>query len=188
VLVHEFIDDSREAQEVIESAHVLVKDAYEDRTECDRLLARHARHWDLNRLALVDRNILRLAAHELRLAKAPPKVVITEAIRLAREFSTAESPRFVNGVLDAIAKELKAGEEKEKISRDAGDAQDEEGGEEEEKRRRISRDAGDAQDEKGGEEEEKRRRISRDAGDAQDGDFGFEGEEMKGNDDGDRGA
>ena len=132
-LVHEFIDDSREGEEVIEAAHVLVKAAYEDRAECDRLLARHARHWDLSRLALVDRNILRLAAYELRFDKAPPKVVITEAIRLAREFSTAESPRFVNGVLDAIAKELKAGgeEDKEKIGRDAGDAQYEGGGEEE---------------------------------------------------------
>jgi N utilization substance protein B len=112
-LVHEFIDDSREGDEIIGAAHVLLKDAYEDRVECDRLLARHARHWDLGRLAMVDRNILRLAAHELRFGKAPPKVVITEAIRLAREFSTAESPRFVNGVLDAIAKELKAGEEAE---------------------------------------------------------------------------
>jgi N utilization substance protein B len=110
-LVHEFIDDSHEAQDVLEAAHALVKATYEDRVECDRLLARHARHWDLGRLALVDRNILRLATHELRFAKAPPKVVITEAIRLAREFSTAESPRFVNGVLDAIAKELRAGAE-----------------------------------------------------------------------------
>ena len=98
---------------------MLVKAAYEDRAECDRLLARHARHWELGRLALVDRNILRLAVTEM-LAKAPPKVVITEAMQLAREFSTAESPRFVNGVLDAIAKELRVGEE-ERISRDAGD-------------------------------------------------------------------
>jgi N utilization substance protein B len=130
-LVHEFIDDSHEAEEILESAHALVKAAYEDRAECDRLLARHARHWELGRLALVDRNILRLATHEIRFAKAPPKVVITEAIRLAREFSTAESPRFVNGVLDAIAKELRAEEEDVRNGRDAQDAQDEDGGEEE---------------------------------------------------------
>ena len=133
LLVHEFIDDSRESPEVLQAAHGLVNAAYEDRPECDRLLARHARHWDLGRLALVDRNILRLATHEMRSGKAPPKVVITEAIRLAREFSTAESPRFVNGVLDAIAKELRAGEAGgEGKSRDA---QDQDEGEEEEKDR-----------------------------------------------------
>ena len=61
----------------------------------------------------MDRNILRLATYELRFDKAPPKVVITEALRLAREFSTAESPRFVNGILDAVVRELQAGQDAE---------------------------------------------------------------------------
>ena len=97
-LLEEFLRDSREQPRAIAAA--------------DELLARHARHWELPRLALVDRNILRLAAHEMRSGAAPPKVVITEAIRLAREFSTAESPRFVNGVLDAVAREIGGGAEK----------------------------------------------------------------------------
>ncbi|MGB2822159.1 MAG: transcription antitermination factor NusB [Phycisphaerae bacterium] len=125
-LVHEFIADSREPAETLRAARDLLDEAHCDWPACDGILARHARHWDLSRLALVDRNILRLAAHELRFAKAPPKVVITEAIRLAREFSTAESPRFINGVLDAVAREIQAaeGESQEKMSRDAGDAGD----------------------------------------------------------------
>jgi N utilization substance protein B len=114
-LVHEFISDSTEDGQTIQAAHELTRDAFADWPACDQFLVRHARHWDLGRLAMVDRNILRLAAYELRSGRAPQKVVITEAIRLAREFSTAESPRFINGILDAVAKE---------ISRDAGDAGD----------------------------------------------------------------
>lgn len=114
-LVHEFINDSTEDGQTIQAAHELTRDAFADWPACDQFLVRHARHWDLGRLAMVDRNILRLAAYELRSGRAPQKVVITEAIRLAREFSTAESPRFINGILDAVAKE---------ISRDAVDAGD----------------------------------------------------------------
>ncbi len=115
---HEFIDDSKEDQSTIDAAHALTRDAFEDVSTCDGILARHARHWDLGRLALVDRNILRLATYELRAGRAPRKVVITEAIRLAKEFSTAESPRFINGVLDAVAKEVSRDAE---AGRDAGD-------------------------------------------------------------------
>ena len=78
------------------------------REESDRILARNAHHWDLSRLALVDRNILRLAVAEMRGGQTPPKVALSEAIRLAQEFSSAESPRFVNGVLDAVMKEILA--------------------------------------------------------------------------------
>ena len=57
---------------------------------------------------MVDRNILRLAVAEMRGGQTPPKVALSEAIRLAQEFSSAESPRFVNGVLDAVMKEILA--------------------------------------------------------------------------------
>ena len=117
-LVHEFISDSTEDGQTIQAAHELTRDTFADWPACDQFLVRHARHWDLDRLAMVDRNILRLAAYELRSGRAPQKVVITEAIRLAREFSTAESPRFINGILDAVAKEISRDAE---VSRDAGD-------------------------------------------------------------------
>jgi N utilization substance protein B len=107
-LVRQFIDDSDEQPAALAAAHQLLAEAYAHRRECDALLARHAKHWDLSRLALVDRNILRLAVSELHSAVTPPKVVITEAIQLAREFSTSESSRFVNGVLDAVMREIKA--------------------------------------------------------------------------------
>jgi N utilization substance protein B len=105
-LVYQFLDDSDESPEIRADAAKLLRNAWDDREQADRLLAKHAKRWDLARLAMVDRNILRLAAHELLTLKLSPKIVITEALRLAREFSTAESPRFVNGVLDAISKEV----------------------------------------------------------------------------------
>ncbi len=105
-LVEDFIEDSKESGETIATARKLTQAVLADRDECDQLLSRHARHWKLTRLALVDRNILRLAVHEIRANPNMFKVAISEATNLAQEFSTAQSPRFVNGVLDAVAKEL----------------------------------------------------------------------------------
>lgn len=106
VMVRDFIEDSKEPGETLRAAEQMIEECFDNSEGCDELLARHARHWELSRLALVDRNILRLAVHELLAGKTPPKVVISEALRLGQEFSSAESPRFINGVLDAVLKEL----------------------------------------------------------------------------------
>ena len=107
--------------------------AFPTRDEADALLVREAQHWNVARMALVDRNILRLTIWELRTQPTPKKVVINEAIQLAKEFASAESPRFINGVLDAVARRLRgetgeSGESGElgQGSRDAGDSGDEE--------------------------------------------------------------
>ena len=71
----------------------------------DTMLQAAAENWRLERLAVVDRNILRLALAELELGTAPVRVVIDEAIRLARWFGAARSPAFVNGILDRAARE-----------------------------------------------------------------------------------
>ncbi|MFP4106549.1 MAG: transcription antitermination factor NusB [Phycisphaerae bacterium] len=105
-LVELFVRDTRESQAVAGSAWSMLCDTWHSREEADAILRRHARNWDLSRLALVDRNILRLAVREMTHQDTPPKVVLSEALKLAREFSTAESPRFVNGVLDAVFHEL----------------------------------------------------------------------------------
>ncbi len=83
-LVRQFIDDSTEQPETLAGARELLEATVARRAECDEVLARHAKHWDLSRLALVDRNILRLAVTEMRSGKTPPKVAITEAIRRAQ--------------------------------------------------------------------------------------------------------
>ena len=103
-----FITDSRDGDAAIATALDLFEKAWAWREQSDQWLTRHARHWELGRLALVDRNILRLAAYEMLSGRTAPKIAITEALRLAQEFSTAESPRFVNGILDAVYKEMRA--------------------------------------------------------------------------------
>lgn len=74
--------------------------------ELDRWITKHSEHWRLERMPTVDRNILRLAVHEMLLGATPPAVVIDEAIELARRFSGEESAPFVNGVLDAVNREI----------------------------------------------------------------------------------
>jgi N utilization substance protein B len=70
----------------------------------DAEAARAAENWRLSRIAVVERNILRIAIHELRRGDVPPKVAIDEAVRLAHWFGGPRAPGFVNGVLDGIAR------------------------------------------------------------------------------------
>lgn len=79
-----------------------------NRDAIDRMLAGHATNWRIERMAAVDRNVLRLAAFEMGWMKVPASVAIDEAVELARRFGADPSPAFVNGVLDAIARTLEA--------------------------------------------------------------------------------
>jgi N utilization substance protein B len=74
--------------------------------ELDALVASHMENWRLERIALIDRAILRLGAHELRAGTVPHKVAINEAVELAKTFSSEDAAGFVNGVLDAILHSL----------------------------------------------------------------------------------
>lgn len=75
-------------------------------SEYDRRVGRIAEHWRLERVGIVERNILRLAMAELDEGATPPRVVIDEAVKLAHWFAGAKAPAFVNGVLDTVAHEL----------------------------------------------------------------------------------
>ncbi len=77
-------------------------------TEIDRQIEERASNWRLERMAVVDRNILRLAIYELGRAEVPAVVIIDEALELARQFSNEESLAFINGVLDAVYKQAKS--------------------------------------------------------------------------------
>jgi transcription antitermination factor NusB len=93
----------REAREFAES---LVRGTKTHEAEIDELIARYAENWELDRMAVVDRNILRQGIFELRWTSGvPPKVAINEALEVAKKFSTHESSRFINGILDRIHKE-----------------------------------------------------------------------------------
>ena len=103
-----FFENQEEDSEAISDfARQLVKGTVEHVEQIDELIRRHAEHWRLDRMATVDRNLLRLAVQEFLYEKETPKtVVINEAIEIARRFSALESPQFINGVLDSIKKEL----------------------------------------------------------------------------------
>jgi transcription antitermination protein NusB len=92
-------------------ANQLFEDAVALAPEIDALVGKLSENWQLERLAVVDRGILRLAIAELRLGTAPPKVVIDEALELAKKFSSPESPSFLNGILDAAYKNLEPKQE-----------------------------------------------------------------------------
>jgi N utilization substance protein B len=87
-------------------ANQLFEGTVEANTELEALVAQHAENWRLERMAVIDRAILKLAACELRAGKTPPKVVVNEAVELAKTFSSQEAASFVNGVLDAMLKAL----------------------------------------------------------------------------------
>ena len=91
----------------------LVDDVANNRDNIDRELEHSLTNWRLERLSVIDRNILRLAAAEMLYQKdVPPAVAIQEAITLAEKYGTNESPRFVNGVLDALRKSIELGDGK----------------------------------------------------------------------------
>lgn len=98
-----FLKTSSETPEVALLAEDLFYGFLDHRDEVDAAIAQAAEHWKLERMATVDRAILRLGAYELMFREdVPPKVAINEAIRLAKKFGAAESGAFVNGILDRV--------------------------------------------------------------------------------------
>lgn len=88
-------------------ADPLIQGALQFRDEADEVIRKHAKNWELHRIAAVDRNILRLAIYEmLHRDDIPPVVSINEAVDIAKKFSTQDSGKFVNGILDKIKGEL----------------------------------------------------------------------------------
>jgi N utilization substance protein B len=99
-------DDLSVAPEERKIAGVLLRTLQQHRADLDRQLADVTTNWRLERLGVIDRSVLRLAAAELQGGETPPRVIIREAIRLAERYGTPESARFVNGVLDALARKM----------------------------------------------------------------------------------
>ncbi|MCK5940467.1 MAG: transcription antitermination factor NusB, partial [Planctomycetes bacterium] len=94
-------------REVVQFATRLVEGTLAHRDEIDAKLQSVTRNWDLRRMAIVDRNVLRMAVYELMWCDdVPPKVAINEAIEIGKKFSTANSGGFVNGILDRIRIDL----------------------------------------------------------------------------------
>ena len=87
-------------------ASMLVRTITKDGKTLDAELAEVTTNWRLERLGVIDRCVLRVAAAELQQGETPPRVVIQEAVRLAERYGTVKSAKFVNGVLDALARRM----------------------------------------------------------------------------------
>ncbi len=95
------------SRRAMEFAKELVNGVAERQEEIDAWIERFSKHWKLARMSAIDRNILRLATYELLFRPdIPPKVSINEAVELAKSFGSEESAAFVNGILDAIYRQV----------------------------------------------------------------------------------
>lgn len=102
----EFWERFPSAEEVQSFTMELVKSTLRHKVEIDEQLEKYTDHWTLDRMGVVDRNILRMATCELFFHKnIPPKVAINEAVEIAKKFVGGDSPDFINGILDRIHKE-----------------------------------------------------------------------------------
>jgi len=88
--------------EAVQFARQLLAGVRQHRAEIDERLRQIAANWSLHRMAVTDRNILRLGAYEILYGDTPGEVAIDEAVELAKRFGTAQSPQFVNGILDRL--------------------------------------------------------------------------------------
>jgi len=96
-----------ENESALEFAQKLYRDTINSLIEIDSVLQGHLEHWDISRVNPIDRSLLRMGVAEIMFAEEiPTKVTINEIIELAKRYSTEESPKFVNGILDASLKQL----------------------------------------------------------------------------------
>jgi len=94
--------------EIKEFADCLIRGVLEKLVEIDTFISAHVSNWKFSRIATVDRNILRLGSYELMEMKNTPKaVIINEAVELAKNYSTEDSSKFVNGILDKIKEDIR---------------------------------------------------------------------------------
>jgi transcription antitermination protein NusB len=102
----QFWKDAKATDTTRTFANSLFEGAAKNIAALDEIITKHAENWRFERLAAIDRAILRLAVYELRIADTPHKVVLNEAVDLAKKFSNEDSGSFVNGILDAVYKAL----------------------------------------------------------------------------------
>ena len=102
----QIFDDLAVSADERKLAGTLLRTLIDNRAQLDALLAEVTTNWRLERLGVIERCVLRLAAAELHRGETPPRVVLRESIRLAERYGNRDSARFVNGVLDALARKM----------------------------------------------------------------------------------
>ena len=105
-MLREFWEGNEEPEDVKAFTRDIVRATLENLNEIDAIIKKAAEHWSIERMAVIDRNILRAAAYELFYRPdIPNTVVINEAIEVAKKYSTQESAAFINGILDKLARQ-----------------------------------------------------------------------------------
>ncbi len=102
----ERLSEGSAAPGMVDFGSELVLGVLENRIMIDKLIRKYAPAWPLEQIAIVDRNILRLAIYELLKEQVPAKVAINEAVELAKSFGSESSPKFINGVLGSVYSEM----------------------------------------------------------------------------------
>ena len=106
-LFDEFFEERESDKKSRSFAEGLITGVRDNRKKIDATIVKYAKNWDLDRMAITDRNVIRIALYELMYCEdVPPPVVINEAVDIAKYFNKTESGRFVNGILDSIRKDL----------------------------------------------------------------------------------
>jgi N utilization substance protein B len=100
----DFLTSQEGAKSVSKYAAALAKRYWDQHVRIDECISAASENWQMSRISSVERNVMRVAVVEFLTEKVPPKAVINEAIEIGREFGGENSPRFINGVLDAILK------------------------------------------------------------------------------------
>jgi N utilization substance protein B len=104
VALNDRLEESPLAPELIEFSRTIIRSVIPIRSLLDAFIAEHASDWPIDQVAIIDRNILRIALWEITVySQTPTKVAINEAIELAKTYGSDSAPRFVNGVLGALA-------------------------------------------------------------------------------------
>jgi N utilization substance protein B len=106
--LNSFCERANVSEEIQDFTQTLIKNIFIHKKEVDGLLKKISANWVPDRMAMIDKNILRLGICELLFdSTTPPKVVINEAVEIAKKFGTEESPDFINGILDKVYKDSK---------------------------------------------------------------------------------
>ncbi|MEE1072612.1 MAG: transcription antitermination factor NusB [Cellulosilyticum sp.] len=112
-IIYDRINDMEQEEKkanraVIQFMESLYFGVFEHLQEIDEIIEKYAANWSFSRIAKVDLSILRLAIYELKYTDVPRKVAVNEAVEIAKTYSTEKSPKFINGILGSVIKEIEA--------------------------------------------------------------------------------
>ena len=103
-IIEQFFNDSNYTDDTKNWAIELSEAVFEKIDECDEIIKRYAIDWEIERVNLIDKNILRIAIYELKHTDTPINIVLNEAIEISKKYSTDEAPKFINGILGNFVK------------------------------------------------------------------------------------